>query len=783
MKKLLTIICASALLLIGTASYAQVPQKFNYQGVARDAKGNPMAKQQLSLKLTVLPTSDAINSEYEETQLVTTNEFGLYTLQIGNGTAVSGEMKNVKWETGNKYIRVAIDPKGGSNYVDAGTTQLLSVPYAIYADKAGVAKSSDGANGGTRATNNFIEKTSAAGVVNSNSMLFDNGTSIGLNTTSPQARFHIADAAATGGNTELRLQHQNLTSGASRLSFFNDAQNSFTATADYAVLNKYAKGVAGNYAPGFKFSQLFSFANSQGSLIFNTAGNIGFGSFNQATSTTTTRLFIDSLTGNVGVNTSTPASKFQVDNALPANTDNGNATFYQNSSAGQGSAISARSNSTGLPGGAFEYSRALLAGYQNTPIGTYNYGVWGHQTGVGAGGYGGIFSNGATMATATKYAAFAGSGTLPVATFMGGNVGIGTTTPNAPLQFENNTANRKIVLWEGADNGHQFYGFGVNGGALRYQVNTTSDNHIFYAGTATPSSNELMRIQGNGNVGIGTPTPGYKLHVAGSNPSIVVEENGSSNSNIIFKRGGVEKWYLLQNWGTTTDNIAFYDASIGGKVFQINPGGRIGIGSAVVNDPAANTYSMVQISNAPATDAALHVGDNTNSFLSYMTVNRPTTSTTSGIFRVRDNGNSSAFFDLNAATYQLTVYGSALASGGTWTNSDARLKKEIAPIDNALSNIKKLRPTTYYFKSDDEKYKYLNLPKSQQFGLIAQEVREVFPNIVNETRMKDEDGKDREESVLSMNYTELVPVLIKGMQEQQALIEKLEKRIVELEKK
>lgn len=91
----------------------------------------------MSLKLSVLPTSDASVAEYEETQLVSTNEFGLYTLQIGNGSAVTGNMKTVKWETGNKYIKVAIDPTGGNNYVDAGTNQLLSVPYAIYADKAG----------------------------------------------------------------------------------------------------------------------------------------------------------------------------------------------------------------------------------------------------------------------------------------------------------------------------------------------------------------------------------------------------------------------------------------------------------------------------------------------------------------------------------------------------------------------------------------------------------------------------------------------------------------------
>jgi hypothetical protein len=94
-----------------------VPQKFNYQGIARDAKGNPLAHQRMTLKLTVLPTSDATEGEYEEIQTVTTNEFGLYTLQIGNGASTSlGTFKDIKWETGNKYIKVAIDSKGGSDF-------------------------------------------------------------------------------------------------------------------------------------------------------------------------------------------------------------------------------------------------------------------------------------------------------------------------------------------------------------------------------------------------------------------------------------------------------------------------------------------------------------------------------------------------------------------------------------------------------------------------------------------------------------------------------------------
>jgi hypothetical protein len=73
----------------------------------------------MAINLAVLPTADATVAEYEETQMINTNEFGLYTLQIGAGTAVAGEMKTVKWETGNKYIKVAIDPNGGNDFVNA----------------------------------------------------------------------------------------------------------------------------------------------------------------------------------------------------------------------------------------------------------------------------------------------------------------------------------------------------------------------------------------------------------------------------------------------------------------------------------------------------------------------------------------------------------------------------------------------------------------------------------------------------------------------------------------
>jgi len=97
-----------------------------------------------------------------------------------------------------------------------------------------------------------------------------------------------------------------------------------------------------------------------------------------------------------------------------------------------------------------------------------------------------------------------------------GRVGIGTLTPNCELQLGQSASNRKIVLFEGANNDHQFYGFGINTSTLRYQVDNIGADHIWYAATSATTSNELMRIKGNGRLGIGTTNPLTTLDINGS---------------------------------------------------------------------------------------------------------------------------------------------------------------------------------------------------------------------------------------------------------------------------
>jgi hypothetical protein len=113
MKK---IILSLSLLAGFITATAQVPMKFNYQGVARNSTGQPIAAQSLGLRLSIIDLTPDGAVVYQETQAVTTNAYGLYNLAIGNGTIVTGDMNSVNWATGDKYIKVEMDPDGGTAY-------------------------------------------------------------------------------------------------------------------------------------------------------------------------------------------------------------------------------------------------------------------------------------------------------------------------------------------------------------------------------------------------------------------------------------------------------------------------------------------------------------------------------------------------------------------------------------------------------------------------------------------------------------------------------------------
>ena len=120
-------------LLLTLSSFAQAPEKMSYQAVIRGANNALVTNQQVGMQISILQGSTAV---YEETQTPTSNTNGLVSLEIGTGTVISGSLTAIDWSADTYFIKTETDPTGGSSYTITGTSQLMSVPYALHAKVA-----------------------------------------------------------------------------------------------------------------------------------------------------------------------------------------------------------------------------------------------------------------------------------------------------------------------------------------------------------------------------------------------------------------------------------------------------------------------------------------------------------------------------------------------------------------------------------------------------------------------------------------------------------------------
>ncbi len=136
MKRIFTIatVCFS---LIAVVCQAQIPpQFFNYSAVARDATGIPIVNTTIGIQTSIRQTSSVGSVIYQENHVVLTDQFGLFNLIIGAGDIQNGSMAAITWSSDNYYLEVGMDVNGGTSFLTMGTTQLLSVPYALHASTA-----------------------------------------------------------------------------------------------------------------------------------------------------------------------------------------------------------------------------------------------------------------------------------------------------------------------------------------------------------------------------------------------------------------------------------------------------------------------------------------------------------------------------------------------------------------------------------------------------------------------------------------------------------------------
>jgi hypothetical protein len=134
MKKVLHF---AVFLFISINLFAQAPQKMTYQAVIRNASNNLVVNAPVKMKISILQGSISGTALYSELHNPTTNANGLVSIEIGSGTSPVGTIGSINWGNGTYFLKTETDPTNGTNYSIEGTSQLLSVPYALHASNAG----------------------------------------------------------------------------------------------------------------------------------------------------------------------------------------------------------------------------------------------------------------------------------------------------------------------------------------------------------------------------------------------------------------------------------------------------------------------------------------------------------------------------------------------------------------------------------------------------------------------------------------------------------------------
>jgi hypothetical protein len=519
---------------------------------------------------------------------------------------------------------------------------------------------------------------------NRTEMFFDGGGNIGMGTTSPKSQLHIYKSNTGGIGGELRLDNNGLAVANKTRILFSDA--------------------GGNSASFDRAAIVVETENSpyNGQFQFQT----GFG-------TLTTKMIISGA-GNVGIGTTGPNQKLHVEGAIYAGTanstsgslilvgkyNNGNIITIGGGYSAGGAVIGYGVKPSTTAAGAFLSSSALA----NLERSAYVQHGSTHQWWTGA--YQTVAVDSA--ATLSQVMTLDGSG----------NLGIGTTSPSVPLHVvgTHSTNVQKMFFSAGTskalqlDKVDQIY---MDNGAALYLQNSGSGN--------------IIMTGGGGNVGIGTTSPSYKLHV----------DNDASNTN----------------------NAALYvrnpNSSSGAVIAQF------------VGDSDA-----IQIKNINVGDYAIYNTQQSNGIALY--------DGTGGV-EIHYNGATVLEADSNGGikvTGQLSATGDVVAY-----SSDERLKENIKPIENAVNKIKQLKGVTFDWNEKSQELGFEPSTKTNDVGVIAQDVEAVFPQLVHLAPFdigSDEEGKATSktgEDYKTVNYARLTAVLIEAVKEQQQQIDELKEII------
>ena len=175
-------------------SQAQSPEKMSYQAVIRDGSDNLITSSNVGMRIQILQGGEFGAAVYVETHTPATNANGLVSIEIGAGNVVNGDLTTIDWGNDSYYIKNEIDPTGGTNYTITGTSELLSVPYSLYAANA---SSSDNGIADGNSDSNTLFWDGSEWIPSD--LLRNDGSRIGIGANNLEATFHIGGFGALDG--------------------------------------------------------------------------------------------------------------------------------------------------------------------------------------------------------------------------------------------------------------------------------------------------------------------------------------------------------------------------------------------------------------------------------------------------------------------------------------------------------------------------------------------------------------------------------------------------------
>jgi hypothetical protein len=720
MKK--TALFTALLCLAQSTLHADVPLFINYQGKVADSTGLPIGASGTAAAPTAAPVNRKVifriydastggNRLWTEEQTATIS-LGVFSVLLGNGINPTGTASTesrpaldtifTPSAATSRFLEIMVD--NGDNAITASDVpvsprqQITSTAFAFHAKVAdGIASASDltiNPLTGTASNNGLgwygTGRTFNSVAVDGPVLYGNSGGALGSNASGTQK---LALAWNAAGQV-----------GVGATSSY-DTNNKLTLQGDDSVTPARQLVIRGNTETTERLNIGFDTTANQATLqsytAVSTAGN----------------LLLNPSGGNVGIGSTTPpAAKLSIGAPIYGDANTLSSSFVTNA------------GTLGQTSG----SELLLGNFGFGSNNSQSLAISGYRTAAGATWADTAVVLGMNVDVAKRSGAF-------LSLHSTGNVGIGTLTPGFPLNMSNAMGD-KIALWGNSGNST---GFGIQTNLLQIHTDTSAGDIGFGYGSSAAMT-ETMRIKGNGNVGIGTASPAYKLDVNGT--ARVSGQLNLSNAIVMAKDQTL--------YGTSSSNgvePAFWPRSGSGNGTYLNYGSG---GLFIRNNASAQEMYL--------NGGRLAVGTTDTSF-GTLTVDGPITSigsTTNSIAAIGSYGgvqgyvkmsyeSGITYFDVrNTTQHGDTIRGFSYDGDNNldW-RSDRRLKQDIVDAEPMLARLMQLPFRRYHYKDAPD--------VRPEFGVIAQEVESLFPDLV----ATGEDG------MKTVGYTSFATIACKALQE------------------